>query len=56
VVVVPAEHVDEVLRVAEAGAAEERRVAAEVEAGRDFFEARGRGFDLLFGKCRLFTI
>jgi regulator of RNase E activity RraA len=42
VVVVPAEHVEEVLRVAEAGAAEERRVAAEVEAGRDFFEARGR--------------
>ena len=42
VVVVPAAEAERVLAVAEAGAAEEQRVAAEVAAGRDFFDARGR--------------
>lgn len=41
VVVVPAVEAERVLDVAESGAAAERRVAAEVAAGRDFFDARG---------------
>lgn len=45
VVVVPAAHVREVLEHAEAGAAEERQIAADVAAGRDFFEARAAARD-----------
>lgn len=41
VVVVPAAHAPAVLERAEADAAEERRIAKEVAAGRDFFAARG---------------
>jgi regulator of RNase E activity RraA len=41
VVVVPAAEVERVLGIAEAGAAEEQRVVAEVAGGRDFFDARG---------------
>jgi 4-hydroxy-4-methyl-2-oxoglutarate aldolase len=40
VVVLPAAHAEEVLAIAEANAAEERQIAAAVEDGRDFFEAR----------------
>lgn len=40
VVVVPEANIEAVLAAAEAGAAEERRVLAEVEAGRDYFAAR----------------
>jgi 4-hydroxy-4-methyl-2-oxoglutarate aldolase len=42
VVIVPAAEVERVLETAEVGAAEEQRVVAEVTAGRDFFDARGR--------------
>jgi regulator of RNase E activity RraA len=41
VVIVPAAEVERVLGIAEAGAAEEQRVVAEVAGGRDFFDARG---------------
>jgi regulator of RNase E activity RraA len=40
VVVIPADRVGDVLEHAEAGAGEERRVVAAVEAGTDFFAAR----------------
>jgi 4-hydroxy-4-methyl-2-oxoglutarate aldolase len=41
VVVVPSADTERVLALAEAGAEEEQRVAAEVAAGVDFFDARG---------------
>lgn len=40
VVVVPAARVHEVLELAERDAADEQRIAAEVEAGRDYFAAK----------------
>jgi regulator of RNase E activity RraA len=40
VVVVPAAHIEEVLVLSEAGAAKEAWITAEVEAGRNYFEAR----------------
>jgi 4-hydroxy-4-methyl-2-oxoglutarate aldolase len=40
VIVVPAARVAEVLEVAEATAADERRVAAAVAAGTEYFEAK----------------